>query len=175
MAQQEFPIQRESLVRIIRAFGTIGCNDSSENLPTVEAAGSLLWDLSADPDAIGALLQSGVIDAVVKQLDGCSGRTAWEVIYDDETSVGRALELCFGILANLYAFPEAVRQLVADKAVLLRLLHTLITLDDPPALSETCRMLATAVSSSEVRLESRVRQGHHRSAMCCACLPCITC
>lgn len=147
---REATFETGSLKRLIQGFATVRRTITSENVPDVATAGSLLWDLTADQETVGQLLQSNLIAVVFSNLRACKDDMAQSTAFCADVSIDRMLELCFGILANLYAFPEAVHQLVADDAVLLDMLNILVSIDDPPALSELCRMLTSALSSAKV-------------------------
>lgn len=49
-SSKDLPFEPASICRLVRGF--LACDtDASNDLPDVEAAGMLLWDLSADSDA----------------------------------------------------------------------------------------------------------------------------
>jgi hypothetical protein len=52
----DLPFEAASILRLIRGF--IGCHDSGyTDLPSPEAAGMLLWDMAADPEAAAGAQQ----------------------------------------------------------------------------------------------------------------------
>lgn len=59
-SSKDLPFEPASICRLMRAF--LACEkDDTNDLPSVEAAGMLLWDLSADSDAAaGELLTTAV-------------------------------------------------------------------------------------------------------------------
>ena len=63
---------------------------------------------------------------------------------------GRIVEICCGILANLYSSPGLVQHLVAHAELMAAVGDLLMELEDPPALSELCRLLTAAMSTQEV-------------------------
>lgn len=64
-SSKDLPFEPASMIRLVRGF--LACDkDASDDLPDVEAAGMLLWDLSADSDAAaGEHLSSAVHWTVV--------------------------------------------------------------------------------------------------------------
>lgn len=61
-SSKELPFEAASILRLIRAF--IGCYDSdATDLPSPEAAGMLLWDLSADAEAAAGMITADSTEA----------------------------------------------------------------------------------------------------------------
>lgn len=58
----------------------------------------------------------------------------------------RMVEICCGILANLYSCPALVPQLLAYADLTEAAAALMLELTDPPALSELCRLLTAALS-----------------------------
>jgi hypothetical protein len=63
----------------------------------------------------------------------------------------RVVEICCGILANLYSTPAAVPMLVSCTDLTQSLAVLMLGVTDPPVLSELCRLLTAALSCPEVR------------------------
>lgn len=62
----------------------------------------------------------------------------------------RVIELCCGIIANLYSTPAVVQQLVSQTELTAAVAALLTELEDAPALSELARLLTAAVSTPQV-------------------------
>jgi hypothetical protein len=62
----------------------------------------------------------------------------------------RVVEICCGILANLYSFSSLVPQLVAAEGLSAAVVALTGELTDPAALAELCRLFAAALSTPQV-------------------------
>lgn len=62
----------------------------------------------------------------------------------------RVVEVCCGILGNLYSAPSLVPRLVVEEGLTAAVAALIGELADPGALSELCRLLAAALSSPQV-------------------------
>lgn len=61
----------------------------------------------------------------------------------------RMAEICCGILANLYSAPAVIPQLVAQTELTAAVAALFVSLTDPPALAELCRLLTAALSTPQ--------------------------
>lgn len=137
-------IEEESVLGLIRGF-IAAYEDPEADLPDPEAAGQLLWDLSADTTAGPALVDLGLLPALAAQLAAfLAGQLP------SAPSPARIVEICCGIMANLYSNPAIVPQLVAHTRLSEAAAALLLELTDPAALSELCRLLTAALFSREV-------------------------
>lgn len=66
--QEVLPFEPGSIVRLITAFQAHTVSSNAEDQPSIEEAGSLLWDISADPDATDFLLQANLLPAILSQV-----------------------------------------------------------------------------------------------------------
>lgn len=137
-------LEEQSVIRLIRAFTTLPQQPQQDLHITIERAGELLWDLTADPETAAVLCRNQLQAAIMLQLQACAARL-------QEQSSHRILELSFGMLANMYGIHHLVLELTRDPAEFMEILDLFLVLDDAPALSEICRMLAACLSSDEVR------------------------
>jgi len=65
----------------------------------------------------------------------------------------RMAEICCGILANLYSAPAVIPQLVAQTDLTAAVAALFMSLTDPPALAELCRLLTAALSTPQASPE----------------------
>jgi hypothetical protein len=153
-AGTDLPFETGSLIRLIRGFlaaAPAAGTGTDESLPDVESAGALLWDLCGDEDAAPVLLQLQLLPAVAAQLTRCLAEPAAAAPNQQQPSAERVLELCCGMLANLHSLPVLAATLAAQADVTALLLQLLPVVEDPPALSELCRLLTAALATPEVR------------------------
>jgi hypothetical protein len=61
------------------------------------------------------------------------------------------VEICCGILANLYSCSALVPHLLAHTGLIEAAAALMLELTDPPALAELCRLMTAALSTPQVR------------------------
>eukprot|EP00850_Spirogloea_muscicola_P022615 SM000303S11793 [mRNA] locus=s303:31882:35299:- [translate_table: standard] len=103
-----------------------------EGLP--EQAGCVLWDLASSDDHAAFLIGNQILDVVLAVLKSdCSYRLR---------------EISLGILGNLACHPSSATAF-AKNADILQLVVEQLHVDDPPCLTETCRLLSAGLRSAE--------------------------
>jgi hypothetical protein len=112
-------IDPATAVRLLQGFAS----SNSEPGFSEERTGSLLREITTDRDATTRLLEAGLLNTVLEKLNACwqalSGQASAEgvgaaaVPRGSALTVGRAVELCCGIFANVLAFPAAAAQVVS--------------------------------------------------------------
>ncbi|KAF8066243.1 Serpine2 [Scenedesmus sp. PABB004] len=137
----------ESLRRLVRAFlSAFDRSSENDDLPSVEEAGTLLWDLTADPEAAAFL--------AAEQLPTALGLTLAVAAGQHPAADPRVTEMALGMLANFYAAGQPARAQLLGPSLQRQqsaVPMLLASLDDPPALSELCRLVAAVLGTPEGR------------------------
>eukprot|EP00850_Spirogloea_muscicola_P000675 SM000002S05755 [mRNA] locus=s2:2006254:2009336:+ [translate_table: standard] len=124
-------------LRISEAMGPADDDGSraaavDEGLP--EQAGCVLWDLASSDDHAAFLIENRILDVVLAVLKtDCSFRLR---------------EISLGILGNLACHPSSATA-IAKSTDILQLVVEQLHVDDPPCLTETCRLLSAGLLSAE--------------------------
>ncbi|CAI5497969.1 unnamed protein product [Closterium sp. Naga37s-1] len=110
-----------------------------------EEAGCVLWDLAASEEHAELMVRSHVLDVVLSVLASPSSP--------------RLKEICMGLLANLACHVAPAHSMAAmgmggsDSAAPSSMMHAVVGVlmgeDDPPCLTETCRLLGTVLRGAE--------------------------
>eukprot|EP00850_Spirogloea_muscicola_P024584 SM001102S18869 [mRNA] locus=s1102:40:2087:- [translate_table: standard] len=103
-----------------------------EGLP--EQAGCVLWDLASSDNHAAFLIENRILDVVLAVLKSdCSYRLR---------------EISLGILGNLACHPSSATA-IAKSVGIIQLVVEQLYVDDPPCLTETCRLLSAGLRSAE--------------------------